>query len=83
LVDVLLLWTNAEAALGVCGRDGGWATAPSSSQRRTTTAGLSTPIRYDESMGNVLEELEGEAAEAAYGKRRSDEMDPPAEPGAD
>jgi hypothetical protein len=34
-------------------------------------------------MGNVLEELEGEAAEAAYGKRRSDEMDPPAEPGAD
>jgi hypothetical protein len=40
-------------------------------------------IRYDESMGNVLEELEGEAAEAAYGKRRSDEMDPPAEPGAD
>jgi hypothetical protein len=42
-------------------------------------------IRYDESMENVLEELVGEAAEAAYGRRPSDEMDSPApaERGAD
>ena len=40
-------------------------------------------IRYDESMEDVLEELEGEAAEAAYGSRGSDENDSPAEPGAD
>jgi hypothetical protein len=39
-------------------------------------------IRYDESMEHVLEELEGEAAEAAYGSRGSDEIDSPAEPGA-
>ncbi len=37
-------------------------------------------IRYDESMEHVLEELEGEAAEAAYGSRGSDEIDSPAEP---
>jgi hypothetical protein len=35
-------------------------------------------IRYDESMKHVLEELEGEAAEAAYGSRGSDEIDSPA-----
>ncbi len=40
-------------------------------------------IRYDESMEHVLEELEGEAAQAAYGIRGSDEIDSPAEPGAD
>jgi hypothetical protein len=34
-------------------------------------------IRYDESMKHVLEELEGEAAEAAYGRRASDEIDSP------
>jgi hypothetical protein len=28
-------------------------------------------IRYDESMENVLEELEGDAADAAYGSRAS------------
>ncbi len=40
-------------------------------------------IRYDESFDHVLEELEGEAAEAAYGKRGSDDADSPADPGAD
>jgi hypothetical protein len=40
-------------------------------------------IRYDESMEHVLEVLEGEAAEAAYGSRGSDEIESPAEPGAD
>jgi hypothetical protein len=40
-------------------------------------------IRYDESMEHVLEELEGEAAEAAHGSRGSDEIDSPAGPGAD
>jgi len=40
-------------------------------------------IRYDESMEHVLEELEGEAAGAAYGIRGSDEIDSPAELGAD
>ena len=39
-------------------------------------------IRYDESMEHVLEELEGEAAEAAYGSRGS-EIDWPTKPGAD
>jgi hypothetical protein len=34
-------------------------------------------IRYDESMKHVLEELEGEAAEAAYGRRARDEIDSP------
>ena len=38
-------------------------------------------IRYDESMEDVLEELEGEAAEAAYG-RGSEEINSPSEPGA-
>jgi hypothetical protein len=32
-------------------------------------------IRYDESMQDVLEEVEGNAAEAAYGNRGSDELD--------
>ncbi len=40
-------------------------------------------IRYDESMEHVLEELEGEAAEVAYGSRGSEEIDSPSEPGAD
>jgi hypothetical protein len=40
-------------------------------------------IRYDESMEHVLEELEGDAAEAAYGSRGRVEIDSPAEPGAD
>jgi len=40
-------------------------------------------IRYDELMEHVIEELEGEAAQAAYGIRGSDEIDSPAEPGAD
>jgi hypothetical protein len=40
-------------------------------------------IRYDESMEHVLEELEGEAAQAAYGIRGSDEIDSPAEHGVD
>lgn len=35
-------------------------------------------IRYDATMENVLEELEGEAAEAAYGSCASDDMDSPA-----
>ena len=39
-------------------------------------------IRYDESMEHVLEELEGEAAEVAYGRRGSDEIDSPDEPAA-
>ena len=39
--------------------------------------------RYDESMKHVLEELEGGAAEAAFGSRRSDEIDSPGEHGAD
>jgi hypothetical protein len=32
-------------------------------------------IRYDESMDHVLEEIEGEAAEADYGSRGGDEVD--------
>jgi uncharacterized protein GlcG (DUF336 family) len=40
-------------------------------------------IRYDGSMKHALEELEGEAAEAVYGSLGSDEIDSPAEPGAD
>jgi hypothetical protein len=32
-------------------------------------------IRYDESLEHVLEEIEGEAAEAAYGSRGADEVD--------
>ena len=40
-------------------------------------------IRYDKSMEHVLEELEGDAAGGAYGSRGSDEIDSPAEPGAD
>ena len=39
-------------------------------------------IRYDESMEHVLEEVEGEAAEAAYGIRGS-EIHSPTKPGAD
>jgi hypothetical protein len=39
-------------------------------------------IRYDESMENVLEELEGDAAEAAYG-RGSGGPDSPSEAGTD
>ncbi len=39
-------------------------------------------IRYDESMEHVLEELEGEAAEAAYGRRGRGEIDSPDEPAA-
>jgi len=31
-------------------------------------------IRYDESMKHVLEELEGDAAEAGYGSRESEEI---------
>jgi hypothetical protein len=38
-------------------------------------------IRYDASMDHVLEELEGEAAEAAYGSR-GDEINSPADPNA-
>jgi hypothetical protein len=34
-------------------------------------------------MEHVLEELAGEAAEDAYGRRGSEEIDSPAEPGAD
>jgi hypothetical protein len=44
---------------------------------------VSHAIRYDESMEHVLEELEGDAAEAAYGSLRSDEIDSAAEHGAD
>jgi hypothetical protein len=40
-------------------------------------------IRYDESMEHVLEELEADAAEAAYGSRGTDKIESPAEPGAD
>jgi hypothetical protein len=40
-------------------------------------------IRYDESMENVLEELQGEEAEAAYGSGRGDEIEPPEKPAAD
>jgi hypothetical protein len=40
-------------------------------------------IRYDESMKHVLEELEGESAEAACGIRGSDEIGLPEESGAD
>ena len=40
---------------------------------------VSHAIRYNESMQHVLEELEGNAAEAAYGSLRSDEIDSPAE----
>jgi hypothetical protein len=40
-------------------------------------------IRYDEAMEHVLEELEGEAAEDAYGGRGTDKIESPAEPGAD
>jgi len=40
-------------------------------------------IRYDELMEHVLEDLKGEAAEAAYGSRANVEVDSPAEPGAD
>ncbi len=36
-------------------------------------------IRYDASMEHVLEELEGEAAEAAYGPQAKDETDPHAD----
>jgi hypothetical protein len=36
-------------------------------------------VRYDASMDHVLEELEGEAAEAAYGSRGDDEIDSPAD----
>jgi hypothetical protein len=39
-------------------------------------------IRYDASMDHVLEELEGEAAEAAYGSGEGDEIDSPADPDA-
>ena len=39
-------------------------------------------IRYDESMKNVLEELEGDAAEAAYG-RGSGELGSSSEPDTD
>jgi len=38
---------------------------------------LTDAIRYDESMDNVLEELEGEAARAAYGSRGSTEFESP------
>jgi hypothetical protein len=44
---------------------------------------VSHAIRYDESMEHPLEELEGDAAEAAFGSLRSDEIDSPAEHGAD
>jgi hypothetical protein len=40
-------------------------------------------ICYDESLQHVLEELEGAAAEAAYGKARSDEVGSPPSLGAD
>jgi hypothetical protein len=42
-------------------------------------------IRYDESFEHVLEQLEGEAAEAAYGRGGGgrDEIDSPAEPGVE
>jgi hypothetical protein len=36
-------------------------------------------IRYDESMEHVLEELEGDAAEAAYGSRGTDKIESPAD----
>jgi hypothetical protein len=39
-------------------------------------------IRYDASMDHVLEELEGEAAEAAYGSRGGNEIDSRADPDA-
>jgi hypothetical protein len=39
-------------------------------------------IRYDESMEHVLEELEGDAAEAGYGSRGG-EIDSPTKPGTD
>ena len=39
-------------------------------------------IRYDASMEHVLEELEGEAAGAAYGSRGGDAIDSPADPDA-
>ena len=44
---------------------------------------VSHAIRYDESMEHALEELEGDAAEAAFGNPRRDEIDLPAEHGAD
>ena len=40
-------------------------------------------IRYEESMEHVLEELDGDAAEAAYGNRGTDKIESPAEPAAD
>jgi hypothetical protein len=40
-------------------------------------------ICYDESLQHVLEELEGAAAEAAYGKARGDEVGSPPSLGAD
>ena len=43
---------------------------------------VSHAIRYDESMEHVLEELVGDAAEAAYGSGGS-EIDAPTKPGAD
>jgi hypothetical protein len=39
-------------------------------------------IRYDESMGNVLEELVSEAAEAVFGKGKSEKYESPEEPDA-
>jgi dihydrofolate reductase len=40
-------------------------------------------IRYDESFEHVLEELEGEAAEAVYGSGGSDGIGSSPSPGAD
>jgi hypothetical protein len=37
-------------------------------------------IRYDETLEHVLEELEGDEAEAAFGKGKSDKNESPEEP---
>jgi hypothetical protein len=39
-------------------------------------------IRYDETLEHVLEELEGDEAEAAFGKGTSDKNESPEEPDA-
>jgi hypothetical protein len=76
----------------MCFSNGRTPSAASASAARTTAYVVTShdddgrvthAIRSDESMEHVLEELEGDAAEAAYGSRGSVVIDSPAEPGAD
>jgi hypothetical protein len=75
-------WTNAECGLGLLrhGRrlsDGSVVVTTQDDDGRVIHA-----IRYDESMENVLEELEGEDAEAVFGKGQSEKNESPEEPDA-